>query len=99
MSTETWEREKAGWENKLWEAQLKYYPDSVRMTLKEVFLWCNEPEDNEWRSARWVAVALALQHPARVFYKLNSEDTGLRGYRYGFEGYEYFSGFEYMKGD
>jgi hypothetical protein len=86
------------WEDELWQAQLKFWPNSVRMSLKEVYAWCGEPYENLWRSARWSGVALALQYPAVVFYKLSPKDTGLRGFRYGVNGHEYMSGFDCMKG-
>jgi len=97
--TDLWEVEKARWEDELWEAQLIFWPDSVRMTLTEVYKWCDEPAEEQWRKARWSGVALAMQRPAWVFYKLKPEDTGLRGIRYGVNGHEYFSGFDSLKGE
>jgi hypothetical protein len=96
--TEVWESEKAGWEAKLWFAQLGFWPNSVRMSLNEVYRWCDEPVEEQWRKARWSGVALALQYPAVVFYKVTPEDKGLRGFRYGLQGHEYASGFNCMKG-
>ena len=97
--TELWEIEKARWEDELWQAQLEFWPNSIPMTLDEVYRWCDEPAEEQWRKARWSGVALALQYPAVVFYKLKPEDRGLRGIRYGVKGHEYMSGFDCMKGE
>jgi hypothetical protein len=97
--TELWEVEKARWEDELWQAQLKLYPNSIRMTIHEVYAWCDAPVEERWRKARWSNVALAMQCPAWVFYKLSPKDTGLRGIRFGVNESEYFSGFNCMKGD
>lgn len=97
--TELWEIEKTRWEDELWQAQLEFWPNSIRMTLAEVYKWCDEPVEERWRKVRWSGVALALQYPAGVFYKLTPEDTGLRGIRYGVNGHEYMSGFNCMKGE
>lgn len=96
---ESWEEERSRWESELWFAQLEFWPNSIPMTLDEVYRWCDEPAEERWRKVRWAGVALALQYPAVVFYKLKPEDTGLRGFRYGVHGHEYMSGFDCMKGE
>lgn len=75
---------------RLWEAQVREYPTSVRMTVEEVYKWCDEQSANtEKRLQRWMQVALALQYPSVVFYYLKG--TQYRGVRFGLHGSEYMS--------
>ena len=76
--------------SRLWEAQVQEYPKSVRLTIAEVYRWCDEQSDNtEKRLQRYMQVALALQCPSVVFYRI--EGTPYRGFRFGLHGSEYMS--------
>lgn len=74
---------------KLWAAQLEQYPDSVRLKTYEVFKWCDEPQDPQTRAYRYSQVALAIQYPQVVWYRI--EGTTYRGFRYGVQGHKYVS--------
>ena len=79
-------------EDALWDAQLENYPDSVRCSRQEVM--------HTWilQGTTQFKAGAALQHgilnallnnPIGVFYTCNyGQDYG---YRYGTEGYEYYS--------
>ena len=75
----------------LWAAQLAEWPDSIRLSIHQVYSWCDEGPTVENKKNRWALVALALQWPAAVFYR--TSPTGYRGFRYGVLGHEYMSGF------
>lgn len=74
---------------KLWEAQLREYPDSIRLTPAEVFRWCDEPSTHAGKLNRYRQIACALQYSACVFYRI--EGTTYRGIRYGNAGHQYIS--------
>lgn len=74
---------------KLWAAQLEHYPDSVQLKPYEVFNWCDEARDMESRLYRWAQVALAIQYPQVVWYRI--EGTTYRGFRFGVQGHKYAS--------
>lgn len=75
---------------RLWEAQVREYPKSVLLDIDEVYKWCDEQfDDTEKRLRRWTQVALALQCPNVVFYRI--EGTPYRGFRFGLHGSEYMS--------
>jgi hypothetical protein len=73
----------------LWEAQQREWPGSVRMSVQEVFEWCDKAESVKQQLHRYVQVAMALQYPAVVFYHL--ENPRYRGFRFGVEGHEYMA--------
>lgn len=75
---------------KLIEAQMREWPDSVILTLPEVYKWCDQVgvSVNE-RLRRYAQISMALQYPHFVFYRI--EGTTFRGFRYGTEGHEYMS--------
>jgi hypothetical protein len=75
--------------SKLWEAQLRHWPNSVRLTIAEVFGWCDEPSTVAGRLSRFQQIAMALQYSACVFYRI--EGTTYLGISYGTAGHQYMS--------
>jgi hypothetical protein len=75
--------------SKLWEAQLRHWPNSVRLTPADVFGWCDEPSTVAGKLNRYQQVAMSLQYSACVFYRI--EGTTYRGIRYGTQGHQYMS--------
>lgn len=119
-------------QEELWGVQLQEYPDSVRLTPKEVIDACYErsptlalamhdwdhdsgpdyENESDRRAARSLkgqelilqhqlnvsrlVVIAAVQSPCGVFYKCGKNEDGTyrwMGFRFGFEGSEYQSGF------
>jgi len=80
---------------KLWEAQLREYPDSERLTIFEVLDLCNE--NNGKRCVfgfTFMKLCLALQYPNVVYYRIPSPDwisPYYYGFRYGLGGFQYAS--------
>jgi len=73
----------------LWESQIEKYPESVRMSIDEVFAWCDEVSNTTAKLPRYMQIAMALQYPVVVFYRI--EGTKYRGFRFGVEGSKYMS--------
>jgi len=73
----------------LWETQIREYPKSVRMSIEEVYAWCNEAKTGTTLHNRYIQISMALQYPVVVFYRI--EGTKFRGFRYGVDGSEYMS--------
>lgn len=66
--------------NRLWQAQLQHFPDSVEVHILDAMRRPYEPGlliQGQIKAALWLASA--VQFPAVVFFKLN----GQMGYRYG----------------
>jgi hypothetical protein len=74
---------------KLWEVQTREFPNSRRLTLTEVFQWCDAAPSAEQKLNRYRQISMALQYPSHVFYCI--EGTKYRGMRFGLEGWEYMS--------
>lgn len=90
----------------LWEAQIREYPHSRRLTSREVADWVFEKGLSiEQQKERAYHVAVALQWDEVVWYRTERADApatcvrpagGWMGCRYGVEGSEYLSGFTYL---
>jgi len=76
-------------QGELWESQIEEYPESVRMSIDEVFAWCDEVSNTTAKLHRYMQIAMALQYPVVVFYRI--EGTKYRGFRFGVEGSKYMS--------
>lgn len=76
-------------EAEIWDAQLREFPGSVRLTPVEVFAWCDAAPTTEGRLGRYMQVSMAIQYPSYVFYLI--EGTNYRGFRFGTDGSEYMS--------
>ena len=79
----------------LWEAQIRHWPKSIRLSPEEVIEWAfNNP-------SRCNSVLMTIQYPTGVFYKIpysyTSGDRGpdvhgeYRGFRFGILGSQYLS--------
>jgi hypothetical protein len=73
----------------LWEAQVSQYPKSVRMSIEEVYAWCDEAKTGTALHNRYIQISMALQYHVVVFYRI--EGTDYRGFRFGTEPHEYMS--------
>jgi hypothetical protein len=73
----------------LWKAQIREYPGSVQMSIREVYAWCDEAKTATALHNRYIQISMALQYPVVVFYYI--EGTKFRGFRFGVEGSEYMS--------
>ena len=72
-------------EQDLWDAQLREFPDSVRVTPGEVVMWAQA------NLARATSVLVTIDHPPGIYYRITHEHGEWRGYRYGVKGEEYVS--------
>lgn len=85
----------------LWQAQLREWPDSVRMTPQQVQQWAERGATLADRCRRLLAISMALQYPVHVWYLTAPPATlafgphpGVHmGCRFGVEGHEYLGGF------
>jgi hypothetical protein len=83
---------------KLWEAQLREYPDSERLNIRQVLDICSEnrrlPNEDTRFGFTYMKVCLALQFPNVVFYRIptpNGICPYYWGFRYGLHGSQYAS--------
>lgn len=76
-------------EKRLWAAQKREWPTSVRLTVQEVYRWCDSAPNEKTKLYRYVQISMALQEPRVVWYQL--DNTDMRGYRFGLGGREYMS--------
>ena len=73
---------------KLWAAQTREYPDSVRLTPAQVLEWASSGTyDEQHRKTR--SISMAIQYPNVVWYEIPG--TTYRGFRYGERGEQYAS--------
>ena len=74
---------------KLWARQEQVWPGSVRLSVHDVYKWCDEGKNPGDRLSRYMQMCMALQYPNVVFYHL--DNARYRGFRYGLHGSEYMS--------
>ena len=74
---------------KLWDVQMHEWPNSTRLTIHDVFRWCDDAKSIEQRLNRYTQISMALQYPVHVFYRI--EGTRYMGIRYGLKGHQYMS--------
>jgi hypothetical protein len=82
---------------KLWEAQLKFFPESVRVTNSEMVSWAWEIKERknyspEVETRTWLQIAHTIQYSNGVFYRTSNRPDAYVGFRFGLEGYQYLSG-------
>ena len=77
---------------KLWEVQLREYPESVRLTPWQMIQWAYGFDNPEDRALRSLQLAGAIQLPRMLFY-ITRPERGDVGCRYGLKGYQYISGY------
>lgn len=73
-------------EKRLWAAQKREWPTSVRLTIQEVYRWCDSAPNEKTQLYRYVQISMALKYPRVVWYQL--DNTADRGYRFGLGGHE-----------
>lgn len=78
---------------RLWQAQLREWPDSVKLTAAEVLEWIYRAKTNEARYVRMSTMASCMQSPKGIFYRTSNRPDAWVGYRYGVQGPSYISGF------
>jgi hypothetical protein len=74
---------------KLWEVQLREWPNSKRLTVHDMYKWCDAVSNTEQKLSRYMQISMALQYPACVFYCI--EGTRYMGFRFGLKGHQYMS--------
>lgn len=82
----------------LWAAQLKEWPDSIELTIRDMYRWADKGKSVEEKLLRYQQLASAMQYSNYIFYATNPEN-GYIGCRYGIKGYQYMSGFGKLNGD
>ena len=77
----------------LWEAQLRAYPDSVKISHKDMLRWvCDAPKDAQ--PALWVGLGVCLaETPNGIFYRTTNDLSAYVGFRYGIEDQNYSGNF------
>lgn len=73
----------------LWKAQVAEYPRSVRMSVQDMYEWCDTATTVEDMLSRYRQISMAMQYPSYVFYRI--EGTTFMGFRFGTDGCEYMS--------
>lgn len=74
---------------KLWDVQLREWPNSKRLTVHDMYKWCGAVSKTEQKLSRYMQISMALQYPACVFYYI--EGTRYMGFRFGLKGHQYMS--------
>ena len=78
---------------KLWEAQLREYPTSQRLTIFDVLDLCNENNGRPCvHGFTFMKLCLALQYPNVVYYRIPTPAWLFPyhyGFRYGLDGGQY----------
>jgi hypothetical protein len=75
----------------LWAVQLQEYPDSIRISNREIFWWVNDAP-REKRDYMMYLLALHMtQNPHGVFYRTSAAPDAFVGFRFGLEGWDYSS--------
>ena len=76
-------------QKKLWEVQLREWPNSKRLTVHDMYRWCDAAPNIQQKLSRYMQISMALQYPVHVFYRI--EGTRYMGIRYGLKGHQYMS--------
>jgi hypothetical protein len=77
---------------KLWEVQLREYPQSIRLTPWQMIQWANSFKRVDERELRFHQIASTIQLSKGLFY-ITRPEKGDVGCRYGLQGHQYMSGF------
>jgi hypothetical protein len=81
----------------LWEAQLREYPESVRISNADMIQWVWAAKDrknfsNDLDICLCLQTAHTIQYSNGVFYRTSSEPNAHVGFRFGLKGDQYLSG-------
>ena len=74
---------------KLWDVQMREFPNSTRLTIHDMYKWCDDAKNTEQQLSRYMQISMALQYPVHVFYRI--EGTRYMGFRFGLDGHQYMS--------
>jgi hypothetical protein len=74
----------------LWEAQLREWPESEKISVQEMYRWADAAPTIERKLSRWMMIGMALQFPRFIFYRTHPADgKPWVGCRYGPKGHQY----------
>ena len=78
----------------LWDAQLKLWPESEKVSLAEMYAWADQGCTIQNKLSRWKLIAMTRQYTNVIFYRTHKtlENCWL-GCRYGTKPGDYLSGF------
>lgn len=76
-------------QEELWAVQQEEFNNCVRMSVHEVYDWCDAAPTRDGKASRYSQISMALQYPVVVFYRI--EGTKFRGFRFGDHGSDYMS--------
>jgi len=82
--------------DKLFDAQLREWPNSVRLAPHILLRWAYAAPNADQRFQRMASIAGTTQHPRVVFY-ITDPEGGYIGARYGLKPEQYISGFGLYK--
>ena len=82
--------------DRLFDAQLREWPNSVRLKPHLLLHWAHTAPNADQRYQRMAALALTTQHPRVLFY-ITGPEGGYIGARFGTEPDQYISGFNFYK--
>ena len=85
----------------LWEAQLREWPESIRVTVPEMIDWLYKLSRNKRYNSEnlWITMALCMLHSNGVFYRTSSRPDAFVGFRHGKQGHQYVSGWPLWNGE
>jgi hypothetical protein len=88
----------------LWEAQLREWPESIRVTVPEMIEWIDSKRSSKHvrfygEHVLWRSMAMCMQHSNGVFYRTSSRPDAHVGFRFGLHGSQYISGWPLWDGE
>jgi hypothetical protein len=81
---------------RLFAAQLREWPNSLRLLPHTVLQWAYGAPNNDQRFQRMAAIAITTQH-SRVLFYITDPKGGYIGARFGTDPEQYISGFGFYK--
>ena len=76
----------------LWAVQLQEYPESIRISNKDVLSWVMKCPSREKRDRMWQLLGIHMvESPHGVFYRTSAAPDAFVGFRFGLEGWDYSS--------
>ncbi len=77
-------------------AQLREWPNSVRLSPYMLLHWAYSSSNADHRFQRMSSIAMTTQHPRVLFY-ITDPEGGFVGARFGTDPEQYISGFSFYK--
>ena len=76
----------------LWAAQLREYPNSIRIPNKDMLIWIDKaPREKQCYMWRMLSMYM-VTCPNGVFYRTSNAPDAFVGFRFGLDGGDYSSG-------